>query len=78
MTQDIDTILRGLHCCSRTNPDCDQCPFVTTEVHCRELELDAAMLISELHNKVEAYRTLLASAEEEIYMLTERLGKMNE
>ena len=27
MTQDVDIILKGLHCCSRVNPDCDNCPF---------------------------------------------------
>ena len=71
MTQDIDIILKGLHCCSRVNPDCDNCPFTTKEVHCRELELDAANVIIKLQNKVD-------EQEEEIYKLTERLGMMNE
>ena len=71
MTQDIDTILKGLHCCSRTNPDCNNCPFTTKEVHCRELELDAANVIIKLQRKV-------AEQEEEIYKLTERLGMMYE
>ena len=71
MTQDIDIILKGLHCCSRVNPDCDNCPFTTNEVHCRELALDAANVIIKLQNKVD-------EQEEEIYKLTERLGMMNE
>ena len=71
MTQDIDIILKGLHCCSKVNPDCDNCPFTAKEVHCRELELDAANVIIKLQNKVD-------EQEEEIYKLTERLGMMNE
>lgn len=52
MTSDKDIILKGLHCCSRTNPDCDSCPFATTQVHCRELESDAAKLIIKLDNEL--------------------------
>ena len=52
MTQDVDTILKGLHCCSRVNPDCDNCPFTTKEVHCRELESDAEKLIKSLLEQI--------------------------
>lgn len=55
MTQDIDIILKGLHCCSRVNPDCDNCPFTTKEVHCRELESDAENLIKGLVERVRNY-----------------------
>lgn len=48
MTQDPQVILKGLICCSRTNPDCENCPFTEKEVHCRELESDAAELIQSL------------------------------
>ena len=58
MTQDVDIILKGLHCCSRVNPDCDNCPFTTKEVHCRELESDAEQLIKSLLNQVSYYKGL--------------------
>ena len=59
MTQDADIILKGLHCCSRTNPDCDDCPFTTKEVHCRELEGDAENLIKSLLEKISNYESSL-------------------
>lgn len=59
MTQDVDIILKGLHCCSRVNPDCDNCPFTTKEVHCRELESDAEKLIHELLSKIKLYEERL-------------------
>ena len=58
MTQDVDIILKGLHCCSRVNPDCDNCPFTTKEVHCRELESDAEQLIKSMLNQVSYYKGL--------------------
>lgn len=59
MTQDVDIILKGLHCCSRVNPDCDSCPFTTKEVHCRELESDAENLIKSLLEKISNYESKL-------------------
>lgn len=59
MTQDVNTILKGLHCCSRVNPDCDNCPFTTKEVHCRELESDAEKLINSLLEKISNYESKL-------------------
>ena len=56
MTQDVDTILKGLHCCSRVNPDCDNCPFRTKEVHCRERESDAEKLIRSLLDQLSYYK----------------------
>ena len=56
MTQDVNIILKGLHCCSRVNPDCDNCPFTAKEVHCRELESDAEKLIRSLLDQL-AYFT---------------------
>ena len=58
MTQDVDIILKGLHCCSRVNPDCDNCPFTTKEVHCRELESDAEKLIRSLLDQLSYYKEL--------------------
>ena len=58
MTQDADVILKGLHCCSRVNPDCDNCPFTTKEVHCRELESDAEKLIRSLLDQLSYYKEL--------------------
>ena len=58
MTQDADIILKGLHCCSRVNPDCDNCPFTTKEVHCRELESDAEKLIRSLLDQLSYYKEL--------------------
>lgn len=52
MTQDPNIILKGLHCCSRVNPDCDNCPFTAKEVHCRELECDAEQVIRSLLEKI--------------------------
>lgn len=52
MTQDPQVILKGLLCCSRTNPDCENCPFTEKEVHCRELESDAATLIQSLLSEI--------------------------
>ena len=59
MTQDVDIILKGLHCCSRINPDCDDCPFTTKEVHCRELESDAENLIKYLLEKISNHESRL-------------------
>ena len=59
MTQDVDIILKGLHCCSRTNPDCDNCPFTAKEVHCRELESDAEKLIRSLLEKISNHESKL-------------------
>ena len=59
MTQDVDIILKGLHCCSRVNPDCDNCPFTEKEVHCRELESDAERLIRSLLEKISNYESKL-------------------
>lgn len=59
MTQDVDIILKGLHCCSRVNPDCDSCPFTVKEVHCRELESDAEQLIKKLLEKISNYESKL-------------------
>ena len=55
MTQDPNIILKGLHCCSRTNPDCDNCPFMETEVQCRELDSDAEKLIKSLLDQLSYY-----------------------
>ena len=71
MTQDPQIILKGLECCSRNNPFCEECPFTEKEVHCRELELDAAELIRSLLCRIE-------EQDEIIYKLEERLGIMNE
>lgn len=51
MTNNECIILRGLKCCSRIHPDCENCPY--NSVHCRELESDAATLITTLLTKVE-------------------------
>ena len=59
MTQDVDIILKGLHCCSRVNPDCDNCPFATKEVHCRELESGAEQVIKNLLEKISNYESKL-------------------
>lgn len=59
MTQDVNTILKGLHCCSRVNPDCDNCPFTAKEVHCRELESDAEKLIKYLLEKISNHESKL-------------------
>ena len=58
MTQDVDIILKGLHCCSRVNPDCENCPFTSKEVHCRELESDAEKLIRSLLDQLSYYKEL--------------------
>lgn len=71
MTQDPKIILKGLECCSHINCLCEECPFCQTEVHCRELETDAAVLIKSLLSKIE-------DQDETIYKLEERLGMMNE
>ena len=52
MTQDPNLILKGLHCCSKFLPDCDNCPYTVKEVHCRELEKDAETLIKSLLEKI--------------------------
>lgn len=65
MTQDADIILRGLHCCSRTNPDCDNCPFTTKEVHCRELDSDAEKLIKSLLGQIKEYKKRLGIQNEQ-------------
>ena len=62
MTQDLQIILKGLHCCSRTNPFCEECPYVQTEVHCRELESDAADAIKSLVERV----TLLETSNDQL------------
>ena len=59
MTQDVDIILKGLHCCSRVNPDCDNCPFTAKEVHCKELESDTEKLIRSLLEKISNYESKL-------------------
>lgn len=59
MTQDVNIILKGLHCCSRVNPDCDNCPFTSKEVHCRELESDAEKLIKSLLEQIKEYKKRL-------------------
>ena len=48
MTQDADTILKGLKCCSKSNPLCEDCPYNNKDMQCRELELDAYNLIKQL------------------------------
>ena len=85
MTQDPQTILKGLECCSRTNPFCEECPFTEKEVHCRELEADAAELIKFLLSTIEDQAGLIDrlgkdvdTKLEYIYKLEERLGIMNE
>ena len=55
MTQDPQIILKGLKCCSQINCLCEECPFCQTEVHCRELESDAAQLIKTLLEKLSKY-----------------------
>lgn len=65
MTSDKDIILKGLHCCSKINPDCDNCPFTTKEVHCRELESDAANLILTLLDKIKFYEEKLGVTNEQ-------------
>lgn len=81
MTQDPQIILKGLHCCSRVNPNCDECPFEETEIHCRELDMDAEFLIKSLLNKVEEQSALIDKLSEDIdkkleyiYTLEERLA----
>ena len=59
MTNNPAIILEGLKRCGFVNPDCDNCPFCTTEVHCRELELDAEKLIRSLLEKVSDYESTL-------------------
>ena len=65
MTQDVDIILKGLHCCSRVNPNCDNCPFTTKEVHCRELESDAEKLIKSLLEQIKEYKKRLGIENEQ-------------
>lgn len=85
MTEDPYIILKGLLCCSRTNPDCDNCPFMETEIHCRELDYDASELIKALLAKIEEQEGLIDKLGQDIdnkleyiYSLEERLGIMNE
>lgn len=85
MTEDPYIILKGLLCCSRTNPDCDSCPFMETEIHCRELDYDASELIKALLAKIEEQEGLIDKLGQDIdnkleyiYSLEERLGIMNE
>lgn len=79
MTQDVGTILMGLHCCSKTNPFCDECPY--SEQNCRELESDAAELIRALLSSISEKDSCIDKMQEEIdnkieqiYGLEERLG----
>ena len=71
MTQDAQIILKGLNCCAKTNPLCEECPYTEKEIQCRELESDAAELIKSLLSRIE-------DQDETIYKLEERLGMMNE
>lgn len=81
MTQDAQKILKGLECCSRTNPFCEECPFTEKEVHCRELESDAYDLIKSLQSTIETQAGIIDRLcrdidvkLEYIYKLEERLG----
>ena len=65
MTQDVEIILKGLHCCSRVNPDCDYCPFTSKDVHCRELESDAEKLIKSLLEQIKEYKKRLGIQNEQ-------------
>lgn len=85
MTEDPHIILKGLLCCSKINPDCDNCPFMETEIHCRELDYDASELIKSLLSRIEELNELIDQMGndidnklEYIYSLEERLGIMNE
>ena len=72
MTQDVDIILKGLHCCSRVNPDCDNCPFMTKEVHCRELESDAEKRIRSLLDQLSYYKELCRQEQEGLGVVDEQ------
>lgn len=60
MTQDPNIILKGLHCCSRGNCDCDNCPYLQDGVFCRELESDSAELIQFLLEQLDNLERLNA------------------
>lgn len=66
MTQDPQIILKGLDCCSRSNPFCEECPFTEKEVHCRELESDAAKLIRSLLDQLSYYKGLYKEEQERL------------
>ena len=85
MTQDPQIILKGLDCCSRTNPFCEQCPFTEKTVHCRELESDAAELIRSLQSTIESQEGIIDKMGQDIdvkldyiHKLEERLGITHE
>lgn len=56
MTQDSQIILKGLTCCSKRTPDCDDCPYLD---HCRELEPDCASLIKSLLSEIEGKNCII-------------------
>lgn len=81
MTQDMQIILKGLECCSKNNPSCEECPFTSKEVHCRELESDAAELIKSLQLTIETKEDMIDRLSQDIdiklnyiHKLEERLG----
>ena len=78
MTQDPQIILKGLKCCSRTNPFCEECPFCQTEVHCRELELDAAELIKSLQSTIETQEGMIDKLGRDIDIKLDYINKLEE
>lgn len=66
MTQNPQIILKGLHCCSRNNPDCDSCPYLENGVYCRELESDAEEFINSALQTIEDKNCLIDHLIEDI------------
>ena len=79
MKKDVETIQRGLSCCSVNDAsNCDVCPY---DGNCMDLEKDANDVINillakitELESIVEAMSTDIDNKLEYIYQLEERLG----
>lgn len=78
MTQDPQIILKGLECCSHINCLCEECPFCQAEVHCRELELDAAELIRSLQSTVETQEGTIDKLGQDIDIKVDYIHKLEE
>lgn len=78
MTQDKQIILKGLECCSKNNPSCEECPFTSKEVHCRELESDAAELIKSLQLKIDSQEDMIDRLSQDINIKLDYIHKLEE
>ena len=52
MTTDVNTVLKGLECCSKDDPECLDCPYEGQEFHCHELMQDTIVVIKNLLEKI--------------------------